>query len=97
MRLFQFRDLTEIEAFVIAAECERATEIFQLYLRARGGDPDALMWRDLQSDDLEPMERSAVTDAVATDREGLVVSDTAGGWVFIIPVGDETSGQSDER
>ena len=45
MRLFEFRDLADTQAFVIAPESERATVIFQLYLLAHGGDPDSLMWR----------------------------------------------------
>ena len=93
MRLFEFRDLADTQAFVIAPESERATVIFQLYLLAHGGDPDSLMWRDRDSDDLEAAERSAIADAMETGREGLVACDTAGRWVFITPLGDRVGAQ----
>lgn len=97
MRLFEFRDLAETAAFVLAAECERATAIFQLYLLAHGGDPDSLMWRDRNVDDLDQAEQSAVTDAIEINREGLVICDTAGRWAFVTPVGDQADNQAEEQ
>mgnify|MGYP001089099198 CR=1 FL=1 len=42
MRIFQMRDLNEIEAFVLASDYDQASELFEQHLRAHGGDPDAI-------------------------------------------------------
>ena len=89
MRLFEFRDPTPIEAFVLALDCDRATEIFQMHLTAHGGDPDTLMWREWPEDDLGEPERSIISEVLALHREGLLTCDAKGLWVFVTPVGDE--------
>ena len=88
IRLFQFRDLAEIEAFVLAKDCDRATELFQAHLLAHGGDPDALLWREWPHNDLGEPERSIVREALALRREGLLTCDAEGRWVFVTPLGD---------
>lgn len=60
MRIFQFRDLGEIEAFVLAADQDDATELFDEHVLAHGGDPDSLLWREWQVDSLGEPEQSAV-------------------------------------
>jgi hypothetical protein len=86
MRIYQYRDMTDIEAFVLASEQERAAELFERHLRAHGGDPDALMFRELQEAHLNGPERSAVLQALDFDHEGLVSSDAGGQWVFLVPL-----------
>lgn len=88
MGIFEFRDLAEREAFVLAADADRGTAMFKLYLQANGGDPDTVMWRGRDWDDLEEGERTAIGEAFSIDREGLLSCDAAGRWVFIIPLGD---------
>ena len=88
MRLFEFRDPTPIEAFVLAWEYDHAAEIFQLHLKAHGGDPDTLLWREWPLGDLGEPEQSIVREALALDREGLLTCDAAGRWVFVTPLGD---------
>jgi len=88
MRIFQMRDLTPIEALVLAADYDRASEIFEQHLRAHGGDPDALMYRELDLKHLESAARKAVKEALGLAREGLVLCDAADRWVFVTPLGD---------
>ena len=40
IRVFEMRDPTPIEAFVLARVSERAAELFEMHLTAHGGDPD---------------------------------------------------------
>jgi len=91
MRLFQFRDLTPIEAYVLALDYDCAAELFELHLQAHGGDPDTLLWRELSLGNLGDTEQSIVGEASALDRKGLVTSDAAGCWVFVTPLGDVTN------
>lgn len=88
MGIFEFRDLAEREAFVLAADADRGTAIFMHYLQANGGDPDNLMWRGRDWDDLKEGERAAIGEAFSIDREGVLSRDAAGRWVFIVPLGD---------
>jgi len=91
MRVFEFRDVgpsDTIEALVIAATEEAATAIFQMYLRAHGGDPDALLWRQLQFDHLTEEAGVAVQEALELGRQGLVICDAHGQWVFVVPLGE---------
>lgn len=83
MRIFQMRDLTPIEAFVLAADDDRASELFEQHLREHRGDPDAVLWRELSLDHLEEAMRAAVGEALDLAREGLVVCDKAERWAFI--------------
>lgn len=88
MGIFEFRDLAERHAFVLAADAERGTVIFKHYLTANGGDPDTIMWKQWEWDELDEGQRKAFGDAFSIDREGLLSCDAAGRWVFIVPVGD---------
>ena len=85
--IFEFRDLTPIEAFVLASRYEPAAEIFRLHLLAKGGDPDALLYRQWPLRDLGEPEQSKIREALALQREGLLTWDTVGRWVFAIPLG----------
>ena len=87
LMVFQMRDLTPIEALVLAVDYERASELFGQHLLAHGGDPDALMFRGLDFDHLEGGARKAVEEALGLGREGLVVCDAAGLWAFVTPLG----------
>jgi hypothetical protein len=88
VRIFQMRDLTPIEAFVLAIDCDRASELFGQHLRAHGGDPDALLYREFDAEHLEDAAREAVEEALGVAREGLVICDAADRWVFVTPLGD---------
>lgn len=86
--IFEMRDLTPIEAFVLAPDYDRASEMFGQHLLARGGDPDALLYRELDLQHLEDAARGAVQEALGLAREGLVICDAADRWVFVTPLGD---------
>ena len=88
MRIFQMRDLTPIEAFVLASDYDRASELFEQHLRARGGDPDAVLYRELELQHLEEPAYHAVYEALELDRRGLVTCDVNGQWAFFLPLGD---------
>lgn len=88
MVIFEFRDPTPIEAFVLASDYERAAEMFRLHLRAHGGDPDTLLYRQWPLEDLGEPEQRVVSEALAIDREGLLTCDAKNRWVFLIPLGD---------
>jgi hypothetical protein len=88
LQIYQMRDLTPIEALVLAVDYDRASELFGQHLVAHGGDPDALMYRNLDLDHLEDAARNAVEEALGIGREGLVVSDAAGQWAFVSPLGE---------
>lgn len=91
IRLFEFRDFTPIEAFVLATDEHGATERFKEYVIANGGDPDSLLWRELTREHLEDDFQSAVREAMEMNREGLVIRDEMDRWVFITPLGDAGS------
>lgn len=86
MRLFEFRDSTPIEAFVISKDVDRALAMFKLYLETNGGDPATLLWRERDFDDLDEAQQLALADAATIDREGLVIVDGSGRWVFLVPL-----------
>lgn len=88
MLIFEFRDTTPIEALVIAEDQEAATGIFQRYLRAHDGDPDTLLWRQLQLDHLTDEAGVAVREALGLARAGLISCDALGNWAFVIPLGE---------
>jgi len=88
MRIFEFRDLTPIEAYVLARDYEAAKEIFQLHLKAHGGDPDTLLWREWPLEGLDEPEESPLRDALKLNREGLLSCDAAGLWSFVTPIGE---------
>ena len=88
MRVYEMRDPTPIEAFVLAPDYDRAFEIFGGYLKTHGGDPDTLLYREWQVANLEGEARSVIEEAIALDRVGLVTCDAAGQWVFVTPLGD---------
>ena len=92
MDVFEFCDFTEIEAFVLAPEIERAKEIFKLHLLTHGGNPDDYLWRDFQRREVGRAARSAIDDGFSIGREGLIVSNAADRWVFITPVGGDRRG-----
>ena len=87
MRIFQFRDPTPIEALVLAPDQDDATELFEEYVLAQGGDPDTLLWRELDLDHLEDHALTGVRDAMKLNREGLVVCQGEDRLVFVIPIG----------
>jgi hypothetical protein len=88
VHIFQMRDLTPIEALVVAIDYDRASELFGQHLRAHGGDPDALLYREVDLEHLEDAARKAVEGALGMAREGLVICDAADRWVFVTPLGD---------
>lgn len=90
--IWQFRGVgTEIEAFVLAGDYDPACELFQNHLRLHGGDPDTLLFRELEVDHLDEAAAIAVREALAVDRDGLVTHDEMRGWLFITPLGDRSS------
>lgn len=86
MQIFEFRDPTPLEALVIASDEEAASEIFQMYLRAHGGNPDTLLFRRLQMHHLQDMAAAAVREALDLGRAGLVICDAEEQWVFVMPL-----------
>jgi hypothetical protein len=96
MRIFQMRDPTPIEAFVLAADYGRARELFQRHLHAHGGDPDTLLYRELTLEHLDEPEFGCVSVALDVRQEGLVASDALGRWVFIMPVGMDSADLDDD-
>lgn len=88
MLVFQMRDPTPIEAYVLAADYDRAFEIFEMHLTAHGGDPDTLLWREWSVDNLGEPELSVVREAMELRREGLLTCDAQGRWAFTTPTGD---------
>lgn len=88
IRVFEMRDPTPIEAFVLATDSERAAELFGMHLQAHGGDPDTLLWREWPVDDLGDPPRNIVQEVWGLHREGLLTCDAEDRWVFITPVGD---------
>jgi hypothetical protein len=86
MRIFQMRDLGEIEAFVLAVDYDRASAIFEGHLLAHGGDPDAVLYREVELQDLEWAANDAVYEALDFDREGLVTCDAHDHWSLLIPL-----------
>jgi hypothetical protein len=86
--IFEMRDLTPIEGLVLAADYDRASELFGQHLQAHGGDSDALLYRELDLDNLEDAARKPVEEALGFFREGLVLCDAADRWVFVTPLGD---------
>jgi hypothetical protein len=90
--IWQFRGVgTEIEAFVLAGDYEPARELFQAHLRVHGGDPDTLLFRELEFQHLEEDAEVAVREALAIKRDGLVIHDEVRGWLFVTPLGDRSS------
>lgn len=88
MRIFQMRDLDEIEAFVLASDYDRASALFEQHLRAHGGDPDAVLYRELELQHLDEPANDALYEALELDREGLVTCDAHGQWAFVAHLGD---------
>lgn len=86
MRLFEFRDPTPIEAYVLAVDQDDATELFEEYVLVHGGDPDTLLWRELGINHLFDPLKAVVQDALSIGREGLVVGAGADRWVFVVPL-----------
>jgi hypothetical protein len=89
MRIFEFRNPTPIQAFGLAPDQDDASELFQEYVLARGGDPDSLLWRELALPHLDEDARAGVRDAMRLNREGLIVREGVGRWAFVIPVGGD--------
>jgi hypothetical protein len=86
VRLFEFRDTSEISAVVLAENYDDATEIFEEYVLSEGGDPDSLLWREIAIGNLQDEASSAVSDAMNLNREGLVICQAEDRWVFIAPL-----------
>jgi hypothetical protein len=89
MRIFQMRDLGEIEAFVLAVDYDRASAIFEQHLRTHGGDTDAVLYREVELQHLEEPANDAVYEALDIGSEGLVTCDAAGRWSFVAPLGGQ--------
>lgn len=89
--IWQFRGVgTEIEAFVAAGDYEPARELFQAHLRVHGGDPDTLLFRELEMHHLDEHAAVAVREALSIERDGLVIHEEVRGWLFVIPLGDRS-------
>jgi hypothetical protein len=86
MRIFQMRDLGDIEAFVLAADYDRASAIFEGHLLAHGGDPDAVLYREVELQHLDEPANDAVYESLEFEREGLVTCDAQGQWAFVLPL-----------
>lgn len=87
--IFQMRDLTPIEAFVLAEDYDRASALFEEHLRAHGGNPDAVLYREVGLEHLEASAKEAVHEALHLGREGLVTCDAKGRWAFVAPLGQK--------
>lgn len=87
IRIFQMRDMTPIEAFVLASDYDRASELFEQHLRAHGGDPDAILYREMELQQLDEPANDAVYEALDIGWEGLVTCDAEGRWAFTAPLG----------
>ena len=96
MGLFEFRDPTPIEAFVIAKDTDRALAMFKLYLETNGGDPDTVLWRERDLEDLDEAQQLALEEAATIHREGLVIVDASGRWVLLIPLGGQSNQNDDD-
>jgi hypothetical protein len=92
MRIFQMRDLGEIEAFVLAADYDRASALFEAHLSAHGGDPDAVLYREVELQHLDEPANDAVYEALEYECEGLVNCDADGQWAFVVPLGASSAG-----
>ena len=97
MRIFQMRDLREIEAFVLASDYDRASDLFEHHLRANGGDPDAVLYREVELQHLDEPANDAVYEALELDREGLVTCDAHGQWEFVAALGARQKQLKDEE
>lgn len=87
IRIFEMRDLTPIEAFVLASDYGRAQELFEQHLFAHGGDPDALLYREVGLKHLNEPANDVVHEALDIGWEGLVTCDANGRWSFVTPLG----------
>jgi hypothetical protein len=88
IRIFEMRDLTPIEAFVLASDYDRANELFEQHLRAHGGDPDeGILYREVGLEHLNESANDAVHEALDIGWEGLVTCDANGRWSFTTPLG----------
>ena len=97
MRIFQMRDLTQIEAFVLATDYDRASELFEHYLQAQGGDPDAVLYREVALEHLDEPANDAVYEALDFAHEGLVTCDADQKWAFVAPLGDRKKALNDDE
>ena len=87
IRVFEFRDLGEIEAFVLAADQDDATVLFEEHVLSHGGDPDSCLWREWSMDNFGEPEQSVVREAMGLGRQGLLACDAGGRWAFTTPIG----------
>jgi hypothetical protein len=87
LRIFEMRDLTPIEAIVLARDYDRAQELFEQHLLTHGGDPDALLYREVGLAHLNEPANDAVHEALDIGWEGLVTCDANGRWSFVTPLG----------
>ncbi|HVM22080.1 MAG TPA: hypothetical protein VM308_02110 [Sphingomicrobium sp.] len=88
MNIFEMRNLGGIEAVVLAPDYDRAHELFEQHLVVHGGDPDALLYRQVGLEHLRDEVAPAVEEALGIGRDGLVACDATGQWVFLTPLGD---------
>ena len=96
MGLFEFRDPKPVEAFVIAKDTDRALAMFKLYLETNGGDPNTVLWRERDLEDLDEAQQLALEEAATIHREGLVIVDGSGRWDFHVPLGDQSNHNENE-
>lgn len=85
--MFEFQDHTPIHAYVLAADKDDAHELFGEYVLAQGGDPDDLLWRELEIKHLGDEERLVIREARSLTREGVVARRGGNQWVFVEPLG----------
>lgn len=82
IRIFEMRDLESFEGFVLASDAKRALEIFERCAWIVDGDPDNVMFRELEIQQIDGAANDAVYEALEFDLEGVVTCDGDGGWVF---------------
>ena len=91
--IFQMRDLGGIEAFVLADDHDAASAMFEQHLRAHGGDPDAIMFRQVELDQVDEAAVTAVSEALSIGQAGVVSCDEHDRWSFLIPLSREVPNQ----
>jgi hypothetical protein len=95
IRIFQMSPDTAIEIFVLAADHDRASELFAQHLLAHSGVPGGVVFRELELQDLNEPANDAVYEAFDYG-EGLVIWDADEHWYFVPPPGDRDEPLNEE-
>lgn len=96
MHIFQMKGLTSIEAFVLASDYDRASELFEWHLRAHGRGPGVTLYREVALQHLDEPANDAVHKALDIGWEGLVTCDPNGRWAFVTPLGSNPPDAEEE-